>query len=248
MTITTAGDLIRLALKDCGAVGIGQTADAEDTNDAFDTLNMLIAQWNRKRWLIYHLVDYFTVSTGAVSYTIGPGGSINIPVRPDKLESAFLRQLLNAVPAQVDYPVTILNAREDYNRIAQKQLTSFTQMAFFDAAWPLGILYPYPLPLANIYELHVTVKETLTQFPLLSTPINLPPEYYAALLYNLMVRLGIRYPISKDQLMAEQWGDMKGLAKDALNVLRESNIGIATLSMPDDLIQGSRYNIISDSN
>ena len=246
--ILTAGDIIKLALKDCGALGIGQSADAEDTSDAFDTLNMMLAQWSRKRWLVYHLVDKSIVSTGAVSYTIGPGGNINVPQRPDKLSSAFLRQLLNTVPNQIDYPIRIITAREDYNRIAFKQLPSFTQMLFYDAVYPIGVVYPYPLALASVYEYHFTFKDTLTEFPSLSTALNLPHEYYGALLYNLMVRLGVRYPISKDQLMAEQWNDVKGLAKDSLNVLRESNIGVAVLTMPSGLTKGSRYNIYSDSN
>ena len=52
MTISTVGDLITLALKDSGVLGAGQTALAEDMNDALSRLNMMLGQWNRRRWLI----------------------------------------------------------------------------------------------------------------------------------------------------------------------------------------------------
>ena len=81
----TPVDLIRLALRDSGVNGVGQTPNAEDNNDAFTHLNMMLAQWNRKRWLIYHTIDVSLVSTGALSYSVGAGGDFNTP-RPDRVE------------------------------------------------------------------------------------------------------------------------------------------------------------------
>lgn len=250
MTIKTPLDIIKLALKDCGALGVGQDPQPEDVNDALDTLNLMIAQWNRKRWLVYHLIDVSFVSTGAATYTVGPGGNFNISVRPDRIESAFVRMLNNAPPNQVDYMLDILQAREDYNRIPLKLLQSFPNRLFYDNAYgtpALGIIHPYPVPQASIYELHLSLKDVLVQFPALTTPLNLPAEYYAAIFYNLVVRLGVRYPISRDQVQVLQWQMVIGLAKDALNVLRGANTQIARLTMPPDLIRSGQYNIYSDT-
>lgn len=249
MAIKTALDICKLALKDCGAVGVGQDPLAEDTNDAFDTMNMMIAQWNRKRWLVYHTVDVSFVSTGANTYTVGPGGNFNVAVRPDKLEAAFLRLLINpsSPTGNVDYPMDVLQAREDYNRIPLKLLPSFPVRVFYDPVYPVGVLYPYPVPQASIYEIHLTLKDVLAQFPTLTTTINLPNEYYAAIFYNLVVRLGIRYPISRDYTQLQQWQMVVGLAKDALNVLRGANSAIARLIMPPDLVRTGQYNIYSDT-
>ena len=90
--MTTPQDIINLALKDAGVVGLGQTASAEDTNDSFIRLNWMVSSWARKRWLIPHLINVSVVSTGAQSYSIGPGGDINVSVRPDGIASAFMRQ------------------------------------------------------------------------------------------------------------------------------------------------------------
>jgi hypothetical protein len=93
---TTLGDICRASLKECGAIGVGQTPLAEDINDAWARLQWMLMQWERKRWLVYHLVDLAKVSTGAVSYSVGPSGDFDTgtgSMRPTRLASAFTRKL-----------------------------------------------------------------------------------------------------------------------------------------------------------
>ena len=85
-------------------------------------MNMMLAQWQRKRWMVYSLDDVAFTPTGAASYTVGLGGTVNIP-RPDRIEAAFVRLTNGAMP--VDYPLALLEAREDYNKIALKNLQTF---------------------------------------------------------------------------------------------------------------------------
>jgi len=61
----TASSIINLTLKMAGVLGIGQTASAEDANDALTLLNAMLAQWQRKRWLVYSLDDVSFPATGA---------------------------------------------------------------------------------------------------------------------------------------------------------------------------------------
>lgn len=239
--MTTPLDIITQALKKAGVLGVGQTPLAEDTNDAYSDLQDMLGQWQRKRWLIYHLVDYSFMSTGAMSYTVGPGGNFPINPRPDKIESAFFRQVINAVsPNQIDYPLEIIEAREDYNRISLKQLISFPQYIFYDSGFPMGSVYPWPVIQNNLYSLHITVKETLNQFTSLNQTINLPLEYMAALKFNLAVRLKQSYQMPADVVLT-------GLAKDALNVIRNANLQIARLQIPELLVRPGLYNIYSDT-
>ena len=116
-------DIITMALKDVGALGVGQSPLPEDTNDAYTKLQWMLGEWNRKRWLIWHLVDLSITSTGATSYSIGPVGSdIVWDPRPDRLESAFLRQLVQSQPNQIDYPLELIQSYEEYTNIALKSL------------------------------------------------------------------------------------------------------------------------------
>jgi hypothetical protein len=237
---STFGDLVKLALKDSGVLGQGQSASPEDVNDAWYRTNMMIAQWARKRWLIYHLVDVFFGSTGAQSYSVGPGGDFNVTYRPDRLEAAFFRQTVQSEPSQVDYPLELIEARETYNNIALKRLNSFPSYVFYDSAYPLGFIFPWPIPEANIYEIHLSLKEILNKFTTLSYDMSgLPAEYEAVIFYNLCARLRPAYQLPPDPTIT-------AMAKDALNVLRGANTQIPRLNMPTDLIRPGIYNPYSD--
>lgn len=236
--MTTARDLINDALKDAGAIGVGQTALAEDINDGMKRLNAMMAQWTRQRWLVYHLIDIAFTADGSLNYSIGAGGVLNFP-RPDRVEAAFFRQVVGVPGNQVDYPLEILNSREDYNRIALKSMESFPACLFYDSGFPLGYIYIWPVP-TNLYEIHLSLKATLQSFASLNDSVNLPPEYEEALRTNLAVRLRVKYQMPIDpQLVA--------LAKYSLNVIRNSNAQIPSLEMPRDLVRGGgNYNIFSD--
>lgn len=236
--MTTPNDIIKLALKDSGVIGIGQTPSAEDTNDAFTRMNWMLAQWSKKRWLVYHLLDISFTSTGAQSYTVGLGQQFNVK-RPDRLEGAFFRQLIPSQPNQIDYPLELIESRETYSQIALKTLTSFPNYIWYDSAFPVGFVYPWPLPQANLYSVHILVKETLSQFTSLAQEIILPDEYYAALFYNLCARLRPAYQLPPDPTVV-------ALAKDALAVIRGSNAQIPRLVLPTDLVRPGIYNVYSD--
>lgn len=238
--MTTPQDIIRQALKKAGVLGVGQVALAEDTNDAFYDLNDMLGQWQRKRWLIYHLVTYSYTSTGAQSYTVGPGGNFPVSPRPDQIESAFFRQIISSNPNQVDYPLAPIFAREDYNLISLKTLATFPQYYFYDSAFPTGNLYPWPIPLASIYSIFITVKETLGAFTSLSQTISLPAEYFAALKFNLAVRLRQGYQLQPDIALI-------ALAKDSLNVIRNANTQIPRLQIDSSLLRPGIYNVFSDT-
>lgn len=236
--ITTAGDLIKLALKEAGVIGVGQAPMAEDSTDSMDLLNGMIAQWNRRRWLVYHLVDVTCQGNGALFYTVGPGGDFNV-VRPDRIEAAFFRQTTNQPPSNnVDYPLVPVWSREEYNDIALKSLASFPQLFFYDSGYPFGSLYVWPLP-SNQYEIHISIKDTLQSFTSLSQQINLPPEYNEALHYNLALRMRPLYQLPPDPQLVT-------LAKLALNTIKNANAQIPPLNMPADLVHGRNYNIYSD--
>jgi len=234
--MTTALDLITDAMDDAGIIGVGQTPLAEDTNKALSRLNAMIAQWSRRRWLVFHLIDIVFTGTGALSYSVGPGGDIP-QARPDRIEAAFFRQLTGA-PLEVDFPLKVWEAREDYNRVALKGLASFPAHLFYDSAFPLGNIFIWPVPDAN-YEMHLSVKPALQSFPTLNTAFNLPPEYEEAIRLNLAVRLRVAYQLPPD-------ASLIGLAKVALNTIKNTNAQIPLLQMPRALVGGGSYNIYSD--
>lgn len=243
-TDTTLRDLCNEALKDCGYLGIGQTADSASINDAWTRCQWMLQEWERKRWLVYVLQTWSITSTGAQSYTIGPGGDIDTgtnSVRPARIESAFLRQINIPAPNQIDYPLEILQSREDYNKIALKSLQSFPGTIFLQTDWPLGRLFCYPVPQASIYAVHVSVMSQLqSQFANLSDVIVLPYEYYSAIMSNLALRLRSRY-----QIGTYPGDELPNIAASSLKTLRGANTQIARLELPN-LNRSFLYDIFSD--
>lgn len=237
--MTTGLDLANLCLFDAGVVGTGQTASGQDSAFFLQRLNFMLDEWSNERWLVYHNVDISKVSTGAQSYTVGPAGDYPRTERPDRLEAAFFRQLVQSQPDQIDYPLEILQSRGDYNNIALKQLISFPQCIFYDSAYPLGVIYPWPVPQAAIYEVHINVKEILSELANLQATITLPKVYFNALHYNMVVRLRNAYDLP------EKPRDVQ-LAKAALNAMRKANTQIGRLVMPQDLVRPGVYNPYSD--
>ncbi len=234
----TPADLITLALKQAGATGVGQAPLPEDLNDAFTMLNMMIGQWNRKRWLIYHLVDVSLVSTGAQSYSIGINANFNV-ARPDRIEAAFVRLLSVAAPNQVDYPLAVLQSREDYSRITLKGIQGWPSAVFYDPTYPLGTLYFWRVPPAATFEMHLILKETLAAFSGLNQVINLPNEYQEAIFYNLAMRLRGSYQMPPDPTVM-------ALARASLGTLQAANAAIPVLGMPPGLARLRNYNVYSD--
>jgi len=226
--VPTAGDIIKRALKTAGVLGVGQTALAEDTADALTDMNWMLSQWQRKRWLVYHLVDMALVSNGHNSYTIGPGGDFDMPLRPEKIASAFVRQMVASPSLRADFGLEIIEAREDYNLITLKDYPSFPSSIFYDSAFPLGNVLFTPTPASGLFEIHLAIKDTLPQFSTVNDDIVLPAEYYAALHFNLARRLRVSYQLPADT-------GLDGLARDALNVVRGADLQLATLQMPMDL-------------
>lgn len=238
--MTTIGQVCTNALTDSGVIGADQTPEAGDVNTALRLSNGLAAQFNRKRWLIYSLTDVSFVSTGAVSYTVGPGGNFNTP-RPDRLEDGnFMRQLNTAPPNQIDYPLGLIPSHEDYNRIRMKTVGTWPSWVFYDSQFPVANVFFWPVPQASIYELHILVKNQLAQFTGLTEQLVMPPEYESAFSYCLQNRLRAAYRLPVDPALV-------GLERNALNVLRLANVQVPKMRMPSAIIGAQRqYNVFSD--
>jgi hypothetical protein len=243
LPIDTVGALLTNSLRDAGIVGFDESVEPIMLNRAFTQANWLLAQWARKRWMCYRIVDYSVVATGALTYTVGLGQNININPRPDRLEYAFLRFLNQPFGSQlfVDIPLSIIQSHEDFSRIPVKNIGTIAWRIFYDPAWPVGILHPWPIPQESLYELHVGFKVVLPRFSSVEQPINFPPEYESALNWALARRLRTSYQMPENP-------EINALARDAVNTIRLANTAVATLRMPEFLRQRHRaYDVFGDS-
>jgi hypothetical protein len=250
----TAQSLITQALKANGVGALGQTPNSADLADGLTWANMILAQWQRRRWLVWHLVDIACPATGAVNYTVGPGQSFSV-MRPDKIEYAYARLMTTSLPSgfaiglssiggvngvggsaigstapgvlNIDYPLYVIDSREEYAQIGLKSLQTFPGAVFYDSAYPIGSLYFWPIPNAQ-FELHILVKEKLQSFATLSDAFAMPPEYQEALVWSLAARMRPAYGLPPDPTITSAM-------QASINVLRMANVQIPTLEMPEGL-------------
>lgn len=157
--VQTARDICTLALKEAGVLGVGQTALAEDINDVFTLLNRMMAQWQKKRWIVPSLYDISTIGNGAVSNPIGPGQYWNA-LRPDKVQAAYFLQNPTNTSNAVSFNLIPITSYENYVQIALKKLPSWPQYFFYDAAFPNGNVFIWPIP-DNTYEIHLILKSPI---------------------------------------------------------------------------------------
>jgi hypothetical protein len=227
LPVDTFGALILNALRDGGIVGEDESPQQAQINRGFTHAQWLLSQWARKRWLTYRLAEYSFISTGALNYPVGKGQTIDINPRPDRLEYAFLRFINQGQPAQfpVDIPIEIIQSREDYSRITVKTIGTLPWRIFYDPEWPTGTLFPWPVPQASIYEVHLGFKNVLPRPQSINDKINFPPEYEAALNWCLARRMRAAYQLAVDP-------DINALARDALNSIRLANQAVGVLRMP----------------
>ena len=240
--MTTWLEIVDLVLRDSGVVGTGQTPSAQMQNDAKRRMNMMIGQWKRKRWLVYHLIDISTPCDGSLFYTLGAGQTFNVP-RTDQLQAAFARQTNVSNPSgRVDFPLQLIHSYEDYSTITLKNMSAGpAYYVFYDSGYPVAKVYPWPL-MNSGYELHLIIKAELDSIGELTDTIVLPPEYEEALYQVSMQRTRAAFFLPPDATIDRN-------AKAALATLRAANFQVPTMTMPSAVTprNGSTYNIFSDS-
>jgi hypothetical protein len=248
----TPTDLIKMALRQIGVLGRGQSASDEQLNDALTLTNMMLGQWAKKRWLVFHLLEIYTSGTGSNYYTLGPGDltwdsggswdqsglSLDQSLRVNRVEKAFVRMNAGATN-QVDLPLRVVKSAEDWSTIPVKNVSSgFPMAVFLDAGYPVSTLEVWPAP-SSTYEIHLLILNPLIRVDRLNVDINLPDEYQDAVFWNLCARLLNSYRKPSDPYIMAQ-------AQGALSTVKAANLQIPLLRIPDAITGGYPYNIYTD--
>lgn len=215
------GDLLSLCLKDAGVLGVGQPATAEDLNDALLTLNMMLDAWRAESLMCYGLTEVSVQCTGAPSYTVGPGMTLDT-AWPERIDSAFTRF------GNIDRMLTGLS-KHDFDSIMLKTVTTIPQYFYYDRAYPVGNILLYPIAPANC-ALHISVWTPITQFQAVGDTVAFPPGYLELMRYSLGERLATMYLLPS--------GPTAKLAAQAKRRVQLYNTPVSRLNMPGSLQTG----------
>lgn len=228
--MSTAADIIKLALKDIQVLDEAETPSAALMSDALTTLNQMLALWQIDSKYIYGQVDTTKAATGAQTYTIGTGGDFNVS-QPARVDYAFTR--VN----NIDYPCRVLSSWEEYQSISYKAVSgTFPEVLYLNQGVTLGTIYVFPKPTSG--TLHVITSVVLPSYTVSADALSFPPEYDLVIRFSLaeilaaMIGIAIRPDIAK-------------LAKNFRNMIRVSNTKIGTLGGGGET-SSSYLNILGD--
>ena len=182
--MATSSDLIESAALKLGAKQTGEALTASEASDSLKVLNSMLDFMAMKKQMVYQVVqDSYSWVAASSSRTIGSGGNFD-GTRPVRIESAYFRDSGNT-----DYPVEIIRDRKSYDALPSKTVTgTYPNFLFYDTAFPLGVLYAYPVPSATL-TLKIGHWKTLQSFAELTTDLALPPGYQWMIEHNLAVAL-----------------------------------------------------------
>lgn len=234
--MTPVRTLITQSLKDLGAIAVGETPTAEESNDALEALNQMVETWQTESLVVYAKnQQIFTYPvTGQKSYTIGPTGDF-VTARPIRIDAAYNRDTNDN-----DYALYVAKDFSDYSQLITKDVSAQIQtVIYYDPTYPNGTLYNWPTPSDSGYRLVLWTWTSVTSFTSLDDVITLPPGYERALRSNLAVDLSPRYG---RQIMPA----LAGAAVESKAQIKRTNMTIPTMRFELGIGQkGNNFNYLT---
>jgi len=238
---TTVREIISSSLLKINAIQPGEIPTDGDLDISLESLEGLIDSWSNEKLMIYTFSPYYyKANAGQQIYTLGPGGDWDTP-RPMNIQQAYLRlnaQINNTNPITFSFPsdvadLPIAQANDaQWASIAVKQLSAvFPTILYDDGNYPLRNIYLYPIPNQD-QVVALWLWQPLDNFNSLDEPIEFPPGYERAIIYNLAMELAPEF----GKVLSEE---VVGTATDSKMVLAAINSSPQMMGSDRSLSQNS---------
>lgn len=207
-----ARDLVKGALRQINAIGVGETPSAEDLSDGLDSLSAMLESWAIEKLMVFAPTrEVFTLVPGQEMYTIGPTGNFNTSSPVDILLAGI--QLVGSTPpAEIPLEIVTLQQRAD-TRMKDLQST-IPRDLYYENGAPFSRLYLYPVP-AYAHQIVIYSNKQLLSITDGNTDLILPSGYWDALLYNLAVKRAPEYGKEPSQTVMSMAVKSKAAVKRA---------------------------------
>ena len=175
----TVSELIHSSFRLTGIIAAGETLETAEANDAFVSLNQMVATWNLEgASLVGRKPVTQALTTATQSYALA--------ARPVKIESASVSA------GGTDHPLEIVDSM-GWEQIGEKgALAIVTRKLYCDYQYPTATVYLWPAP-RTTGTLEMWTLATITAFASLAATVDLPPGYEMALRYNFALAIGPEY-------------------------------------------------------
>jgi hypothetical protein len=189
----TRADIIKTALRKCGALGDWESPTTEQTTAAALALQMLVKAWQSQGMPVWVIKEQAIPSTNLAGGTvnIGVGQTINV-AKPLKVLQAFLRR------DDLDTPLDIWD-RWNFNTLVNHGIEGTPTILYYQPLLNYGTLFCYPLPDAATQTDTSVVIHYQAMFEDMDSDSNdlaFPPEWTKAVTYQLAVDLAPEYGLS----------------------------------------------------
>ena len=233
-------DVVTDALREIGVLAAGEVASAEDALSGLSALNRLIDQWKTEELTIYQTNrSTWTIVSGTQQYTLGLGGTINIP-RPVFIDHIHFEDQSPAKP--IEYQMNPLTD-DAWSRLPIRTITApFPTSWYYNPTYPLGTVELWPVPTSATLLGVIYAPAAVSEFTDLSTLISLPPGYRRMLVKNLAMEMAPSYTRPTSGELQLQASDSKAAVKRSNKRLMDMQIEAAALGMSKGKF---RYNILS---
>ena len=223
----TAQTLIKAALRAINAIASGETPTAPEMQDGLEALQMMLRSWSAENISIYSISQDTLTMTGAASYTIGSGGDCDT-TWPETIKGAVV---------DTDYLLNMIGEAR-YRSLKRSTLGSTAGYLYYNPAYPLGVLYPWPTGGSSMV---IDSLKALTDPATLTTSVAFPTAYDAAIKWNLALHLAPEYGSEPSGLIVQ-------LARDAKKSIENKNMAamINAADLSDIGRNAGTYNIDGD--
>ena len=187
MSVTLAGDFVRLAMQELGVLAAGDNPNAADYTDAIDWLNVMLRNWDADESLIPNLTSSsFATVAATATYTAGTAGTA-FSTRPVRIVNAYVRW--QGVDTQL-----VVQGKADYNSIQNKTQAGPVRVLYYVPSFPLGTIYFDRVP-DQAYTIFCDLVNPVGDYASENTAIAVSPEYHIAIVYNLAVLMAPSYRV-----------------------------------------------------
>jgi hypothetical protein len=186
-------DIVSAALRSIGAIPPGEQPTAAEAQDCLFTANQMLDSWQIQRRLVYAIQRYvYQPLTLKQTYTVGPGGDVNIAY-PSRISSvSVINQPTSTLP--IELPLEMLNDQQWRDIPVKSTQGALPIQCWDDGQFPLRNLNMWPIPTTSVY-FALYLWQVLSQIADLSiTLYTFPPAYARAIRYNLAIELAAEFP------------------------------------------------------
>jgi hypothetical protein len=192
----TAGELIASVLKLFGIGLNGESATAQETNDALEDLNLLVKSLTTKGlklWLRKN--EIITLTAAKKNYTLGAAGDV-VMDRPLEIVSAFRRDT-----AGNDTIMTIFS-RDEYRMLSTEASEGPPINIYFDPQLTTSEINIWPVPTtadAAEFTIHLDYRKPVDDLDTTTDDLEFPAEWLKPLKWNLAKEAMMSYDLPESR-------------------------------------------------